>query len=94
MANQPPVRLYALRFDELWDKLTSDALNFESVFDVKKKSVGVVEFRHLLTTSRSAALDASVHDGNPAFVMERFVHIRTRSLFLYIDLHGSIVPCS
>lgn len=69
----PPAALRPLDYRPLFDKISSDNLNFESVFSVKEKSVAVVEFRHNLTTSRQGIFDPLAHNGNVQFVMERYV---------------------
>eukprot|EP00892_Ulva_mutabilis_P001164 jgi/Ulvmu1/11048/UM007_0230.1 len=70
-AELPPPRLYSLKYDKLFEIFISDPLNYDSVFSVKQRSVGVVEFRHTLTTERQACLDPAAHSGNGAFVMNR-----------------------
>lgn len=68
----PPARLYALKYDKLFQTFTSEFLDYDSVFSVKQKSVGVVEFRQTLTSERKASLDRAVHSENAEFVMNRY----------------------
>lgn len=72
-AEQPAARLYTLKYDKLFRTFTSDFLDFDGVFSVKQKSVGVVEFRQILTSERRASLDRSVHSDNAEFVKSRCV---------------------
>jgi hypothetical protein len=65
----PP--LNHLSFARLWEVYTSDRLTFDDVIDVKKRSVSVVEFRNALTAFRNAALDPSLHNSRPDYVMEQ-----------------------
>ena len=55
--------------------MTSDNLNFESVFSVKAKSVEVVEYRHNLTTCRQGIFDPLAHNGNLEFILERYASL-------------------
>lgn len=72
----PPARLCALKYDKLFQNFSSESLDYDSVFSVKQKSIGVVEFRQVLTSERKACLDRNVHSENAEFVMNRCdVHI-------------------
>ena len=71
----PPTALRPLDYRVLLDKISSDGLNFESVFFVKGKSVAVVEYRHNLTTSRQGIFDPLAHNGNLEFILERYVSL-------------------
>ena len=70
MTKAPP-ELHLLRFGRFWEAYTSERLLFDSIIDIKKRSISVVEFRNTLTTYRNAALDATLHNNNPDFVMEQ-----------------------
>jgi hypothetical protein len=63
--------LHVLKFPRLWDSFTSERLVFDDVIDVKKRSISVVAFRNDLTTYRNAALDASLHNNEPDYVMQQ-----------------------
>lgn len=72
-ADLPPARLFVLKYEKLFQTFTSDSVDYERVFSVQQRSVGVVEFRHTLTTERQACLDPTTHSGNGEFVMGRCV---------------------
>jgi hypothetical protein len=72
LPSQEVPELNHLSFARLWEVYTSDRLVFDDVIDVKKRSVSVVEFRNALTAFRNAALDPSLHNGNPEYVMEQY----------------------
>jgi hypothetical protein len=65
----PP--LNHLSFNRIWDVFTSDRISFDSIIDVSKRSVSVVEFRNKLDSFRNGALDTSLHANNVQYVMDQ-----------------------
>lgn len=83
--------LHVLQFPRLWDSFTSERVVFEDVIDVKKRSISVVAFRNDLTTYRNAALDASLHNNEPDYVMQQCAFFFTSTLQVVCWVHGSDV---